>query len=117
MVIVQLVAPAEFGGLERVVQSLGQGLSGHRHAVHVVAAGATPEAADLFFSPLANAGVRTHAVASSTRAYRRERRAIADLCRRLRPDVVHTHGYRPDVLHASVVRRLGLPVVTTVHGF
>src|SRR5437879_12795654 len=51
------------------------------------------------------------------RAYWRERRAVAALCRRIRPDVIHTHGYRPDVVDASVARRLGIPVVTTVHGF
>jgi glycosyltransferase involved in cell wall biosynthesis len=51
------------------------------------------------------------------RGYRRERAALAELCRRLRPSVVHTHGYRPDVLDAGVARRIGIPVVTTVHGF
>jgi glycosyltransferase involved in cell wall biosynthesis len=35
----------------------------------------------------------------------------------LRPEVIHTHGYRPDVLHGSGLQRLGLPVVSTVHGF
>ena len=30
---------------------------------------------------------------------------------------MHTHGYRPDVLHSGVARRLGIPVVTTLHGF
>jgi len=117
VVIVHLVAPAEFGGLERVVQILGQGLRGRGHEVHVVAVGAGAEAVERFLSPLADAGVRTHALALPGRAYPRERAAITDLCRRLRPDVVHTHGYRPDVLHAGVVRRLGTPVVTTVHGF
>jgi len=117
VVIVHLVAPAEFGGLERVVQILGQGLRGLGHEVHVVAVGTGPVAVEPFLSPLADAGVHTHALAMPGRAYSRERAAIRDLCRRLRPDVVHTHGYRPDVVHASVVRRLGMPVVTTVHGF
>jgi glycosyltransferase involved in cell wall biosynthesis len=31
--------------------------------------------------------------------------------------VVHTHGYRPDVVDAGPARRLGIPTVTTVHGF
>jgi len=30
---------------------------------------------------------------------------------------VHTHGYRPDVVDAAAARRLGIPTVTTVHGF
>src|SRR5439155_136427 len=42
---------------------------------------------------------------------------MARLCARLQPDVVQTHGYRPDVLDAGAARRLGIPVVTTVHGY
>jgi glycosyltransferase involved in cell wall biosynthesis len=30
---------------------------------------------------------------------------------------MHTHGYRPDVIDAPVARRMGVPTVTTVHGF
>jgi glycosyltransferase involved in cell wall biosynthesis len=117
MVIVHLVAPGEFGGLERVVQMLCKGLSGLGHEVHVVAVAADQKTVDPFLTPLANAGVHTHALGVPGRAYRSERAAIRDLCRRVCPDVVHTHGYRPDVLDAGVVRRLGIPVVTTVHGF
>ena len=117
MVIVHLVEPAEYGGRERVVQMLGQGLHGLGHEVHVIAVGSDAKGIEPFCSPLADAGVRTHAVVVPPRAYARERAAVADLCRRLRPDVVHTHGYRPDVLHGSGLQRRGLPVVTTVHGF
>jgi glycosyltransferase involved in cell wall biosynthesis len=35
----------------------------------------------------------------------------------VKPDVVHTHGYRPDVLASGVARALRIPRVTTVHGF
>jgi glycosyltransferase involved in cell wall biosynthesis len=51
------------------------------------------------------------------RAYSRERAAIAVLCSRLRPDIVHTHGYRADVIDSGVARRSRVPTVTTVHGF
>ena len=30
---------------------------------------------------------------------------------------MHTHGYRGDIQGGAVARRLGLPTVTTVHGF
>jgi len=111
-----VVAPGEFGGRERVVQMLGHGLRGLGHTVHVVAV-EEPRAVEPFLAPLAKAGVQTHALTMPDRAYGRERRAITNLFRRLRPDVVHTHGYRPDVLHSGVARHLSIPVVTTVHGF
>jgi len=117
MVIVHVVAPAEFGGLERVVQLLGRGLRGRGHEVHVVAVVADSRRIAPFLAPLQDAGVQTHTIVLPGRSYLRERAAIRGLCRRLGPDVVHTHGYRPDVLDAGVARRLGIPVVTTVHGF
>jgi glycosyltransferase involved in cell wall biosynthesis len=117
MVIMHVVTPAEFGGLERVVQMLGTGLQGLGHAVHVLSVSADAATAKPFLDPLSEAGVHTHQIVVSSRAYSRERAAIADLCRRVRPDAVHTHGYRPDVIDAGVARRLGIPVVTTAHGF
>jgi glycosyltransferase involved in cell wall biosynthesis len=117
MVIVHVVTPAEFGGLERVVQMLGTGLRGLGHEVHVLSVSADPATAKPFLDPLSEAGVHTHQIVVSTRAYSRERAAIADFCRCLRPDAVHTHGYRPDVIDAGVARRFSIPIVTTAHGF
>lgn len=73
--------------------------------------------ANSLLEKLATGGVATHRIGVRSRAYWRERAAIRELCLRLRPDVVHTHGYRPDVLDAGVARALGIPIVTTVHGF
>lgn len=51
------------------------------------------------------------------RAYRTEWTALDATIRRLGADVVHTHGYRADVIAGAVARRAGVPSVTTVHGF
>lgn len=119
MLILHVVAPAEFGGLERVIQLLGTGLQGlgGGHEIHVACIVSHAVIADPLLAPLSDAGVQTHQIVVSGRGYRRERTAIAELCRRLRPDVVHTHGYRPDVVDAGVARELGIPTVTTAHGF
>lgn len=117
MVVLHVVAPGAVGGLERVVQFLA---AGHRERgldVHVAAVVPGSEPADDFFRPLSDAGVAVHRVAVDGRSYRRERRGVAALCRRLAPDLVHTHGYRSDVVDAGVARELGIPTATTVHGF
>ena len=117
MSLLHVVAPGEVGGLERVVHLLthGQALAGND--VHVAAV-VDPAGADHpLIGTLASGGVTTHPILLPGRAYRRERAAINDLCRRLRPDVVHTHGYRPDVVDAGAAQQLGIPTVTTVHGF
>ncbi len=92
--------------------------AGHRRRGHDVSVAA------LLFSPgthpvvaaLNEANVPVHEIRVSPRDYRGERRALRDLCIELRPDIVHTHGYRIDVVDRGVVARLGIPTVTTVHG-
>jgi len=42
---------------------------------------------------------------------------VRELLSRARTRVVHTHGYRSDVVHAGVARSAGLALVSTAHGF
>jgi glycosyltransferase involved in cell wall biosynthesis len=114
--IAHVAAPAAFGGLERVVEALAAGQAERGHAVHLVAI-LDPGAEPPLLEALRQSGVRVHAVVPPRRAYRCERAEVRSLLARIRPDVVHTHGYRADVLHGGVARSLGIPTVSTVHGF
>jgi glycosyltransferase involved in cell wall biosynthesis len=96
------------------VLPIGQCRRGHRVRVALVVR--PSEERDTFVAPLRAAGVEVDMLRLPVRAYLRERHLIRELCARLRPDVVHTHGYRPDVLDAGVARSMGVPTVTTVHG-
>src|SRR5437879_302447 len=110
-------APCEAGGLERVVHALATAQRRAGHRVSVVAVLPNGREDHPFLPPLIAAGVEVVPVRLRPRAYLRERAAVIEICRRIRPDVVHTHGYRADVIDASAARRLGVPTVTTVHGF
>jgi glycosyltransferase involved in cell wall biosynthesis len=46
-----------------------------------------------------------------------ERRAVAAIAESLAPCLLHTHGYRADVVDAPYLSRRGIPIVSTVHGF
>jgi len=117
VIILHVGAPADVGGLERVVLALASGLRrrGHRVAVAAIVTPGRPEPPLL--AALRENGVELSVLAIADRRYHRERRAVQSLCRALRPDVVHTHGYRPDVVDAGVARGLRIPTITTVHGF
>jgi len=117
VLVLHVAAPAAVGGLERVVHLLAEGQARSGEDVHVAGVFDRIGADHYLLDTLADRGVTTHPIELSARAYWRERAAMSELCRRLRPDVVHTHGTRPDVVDAEVARRLGIPVVTTVHGF
>ena len=114
--IVHVLAPCESGGLENVVRSLAGAQRASGHLVRVIAVTDDRPAPHPFVTALLRDGTDVTAVPVPPRAYLRERAALAALCAQWRPDIVHTHGYRPDVLASGVPRRLGIPTVTTAHG-
>ena len=113
--ILHVLAPGTIGGVGTVVLHLStaQRAAGHdaRVALFLGASGHPVAAA------LEEAGITVYPLVAPPRAYLRQRRLLAACCRDVRPDVVHTHGYHADVLGAQVVRALGIPTTTTLHGF
>jgi len=85
MLVLHVVAPGEVGGLERVVQSLAQGQAHAGDDVHVAAVLDRGHEDHWLLGTLAAVGVGTHSLVVPNRAYWRERAAIVELCRRLRP--------------------------------
>lgn len=115
--ILHVVAPAPFGGLESVLRGLAAGHASLGHSVRVavvLSPGSNPHP---FAEALASDGVATSVVRVGDRDYLGERRTIRELCRRYRPDVVHTHGFRPDVVDGQVALAEAIPIVSTCHGF
>jgi glycosyltransferase involved in cell wall biosynthesis len=115
--VLHLMAPGAFGGLERVVESLSGGRAARGGRTGLVAILDRGAPAPAFLQRLRSAGAEVEVVVSGHRAYRAERAAVRAVLMAWRPDVVHTHGYHPDVLLGGVARSLGAPVVSTTHGF
>ena len=113
--ILHTIAPATVGGLERVVRELAVGHAGLGHDVHVAAS--VTDAAHPYLRVLRDAGVSVYPIVAAARGYLAERRKFRVLCETIRPDVVHSHGYRSDVLNSDIARKCGIPVMSTVHGF
>jgi glycosyltransferase involved in cell wall biosynthesis len=115
--VLHIVAPAAVGGLESVVRLLSHAQCEHGQQVCVAIIVDAGRRDHPLAAQLAELGVPCEIVEVPPRAYAFERRAIAALCANRKPDVVHTHGYRPDVMDAGVARGMGIATVTTVHGF
>jgi glycosyltransferase involved in cell wall biosynthesis len=115
--IVHLLAPAPYGGLESVVLTLAaaQRAAGDAVCVAVVMNGAAQ--GHPFVRALAGRGIDVEVISVSGRDYIGERKKVRALLEQRRADVLHTHGYRPDVVDAPVARWMGVPTITTVHGF
>ena len=114
--VLHVLAPMREGGLERVVtmMSVGQKAS----SVHVAAV-VEPSAPNPhpFLVQLEAFGVPVTRIVVGARSYVQEYRALSALVARLQPRVVHTHGYRADVIGGAVARAHRVPTVSTVHGF
>lgn len=117
MRILHTVAPAPVGGLEDVVIRLAGGLERRGHAVTVAAVFGDLGDPHPFRDELDRVGIRSHAVEAPGRGYLREISELTALCDTFRPDILHTHGYRPDVIHPFAARASGTPLVSTLHGF
>ena len=86
--------------------------------VHVAAV-LTPRDADRhpFVVRLQSLGVPTTPVVVGGRSYLREYRQLRALMSKLNPRVVHSHGYRADLIAGAAARQQRIPRVSTVHGF
>lgn len=113
--ILHTLAPAPAGGLERVVQELATGQHRRGHQVRVLAI-VDPGPPHPFATPLVEKGVDVRLATLPGRAYLATLRTVQRELADFRPDLVHTHGYRSDLLDAEVARIRKLPTVTTVHG-
>jgi glycosyltransferase involved in cell wall biosynthesis len=114
--VVHVLAPNREGGLERVVTMMSVGQ--RANAVHVIAV-VEPSTAEHhpFIDQLEVLGVAVTRVVVGARSYLQEYRALSALVAQLQPGVVHTHGYRADVIGGAVARAHRAPTVSTVHGF
>jgi glycosyltransferase involved in cell wall biosynthesis len=115
--VAYLLLPAPFGGLESVVHLLSGELIGLGQRVTVGVLHLPGGTAEEYARLLHEDGIPTEKLAVSKRGYLSERRMVGGWLRRARPDVLHTHGYRPQVVDAHAARSLGIANVTTFHGF
>lgn len=115
LTILHVLAPADSGGLETVVRSLALGHTAMGHTVELAAVTDSPTSA--FVDEARDAGLRVHVIQSPPRSFTPERRGVRALMTQRRFDVMHSHGYRSDILDIGVARALGVPSVTTLHGF
>lgn len=114
--MLHVLAPGHEGGLERVVVMLADGQRGG--GVHVAAVVTPVQAEDHpFVQALGALSIPVTPLVVGGRSYVSEYRRLGTLIKSLRPDVIHTHGYRADVIAGAVARALGIPTVSTIHGF
>jgi glycosyltransferase involved in cell wall biosynthesis len=117
LTILHLLAPAPVGGLETVVSTLAAAQRRSGHTVVVAPTLSAPGDGWNFAASLEHTDVELVPLTVSRRGYLRERSLIRGLCESRRVNIVHTHGYRSDIVGGHAGHESGVPIVTTVHGF
>ncbi|HSM37292.1 MAG TPA: glycosyltransferase family 4 protein [Longimicrobiales bacterium] len=117
LAVVHVCAPAPVGGLERVVGALTAGLAERGHRVMLVAVLDEGAAVPGAIEAAGRQGVDLVPLRLQPRAYAAERHAVYRLAAGHGADIVHTHGYRADVVAGPAARRAAAARVSTAHGF
>jgi glycosyltransferase involved in cell wall biosynthesis len=116
--IMHVCAPARSGGLETVVHLLATGSRQRGHEAEVALVLSPRDVtAHPVVARLREAGVPVHVVDVGDRAYLTERRMLRALMREQGTQILHTHGFRADVVDGGLASGAGAVHVTTLHGF
>ena len=115
--VLSVIAPGPTGGAETVVRSLSSAQSAAGHRVVVAACWCRGEERPPLVDELRSDGVEVREIVVPHRRYLSELDRLRQMLRSITPEVVHTHGYRSDVLGGAAARLEGLPSISTVHGF
>ncbi len=117
--VLHVTAPGVFGGRETAVAALAESLYALHHPVEVLAVldAGSEASAHPFVERLRDAGVPVRAPMLRPRAYADEARTLREAVRETGAAVVHSHGYRTDVVAALALGKSGVALVSTAHGF
>ncbi|NPV29911.1 MAG: glycosyltransferase [Firmicutes bacterium] len=109
--VVHIIGGGEIGGAEQHVLRLAARLPQAGFEARVICLFPAP-----FYQVLQEAGIPAHVVPMRHRLDFRALLRLTGLLRELRPQILHTHGVRANLVGRLAARRAGVPVVvTTVH--
>ena len=116
MRVLHVLAPGRRGGVESVVAMLAE--AQRSDGVHVAAIISPRESTSHpFIGRLEGLGIPLTRIVAGARAYVHEYRSLRELIARLRPSILHSHGYHADLVAGIAAHRSNVPAVSTVHGF
>jgi glycosyltransferase involved in cell wall biosynthesis len=117
MRILQFITPAGFYGAERWVLALANNID-HDHVVCDLAVTRESDTQDLTVAEAyPEVAGQVHYLEMSGRFDVRVIQQLCNVIRERRIDVIHTHGYKSDVLGLLAAKKAGIRCVSTPHGF
>lgn len=99
------------------MHALATGQKKNGHDVGVIVLLESGVAEPPLAAELHDAGIPVIRIVRPARAFRAQRQLLREISLRAKPDVLHSHGYLPDALSASLGKKFLAARVSTVHGF
>jgi len=124
--IAYIVTPVEFGGAERVSLNFLKNVDRNKFQIYPIIFFRPWEADSIFLKELKKEDFSVYKIPVSVRASLEERdRFWLVRCFKMifltllkgRFNLIHTHGYFADIIAIPVAKLLGIPVISTCHGF
>lgn len=114
--VLQFICPAGYYGAERWVNAL-LSVPPSADVEQHLAITEEPGVCDEVLQRCGLPEARQHRIAMSSKFDFRAIKGLVDLIRQQRIDIIHTHGYKSDILGAIAARWAGIASVCTPHGF
>ncbi|HNW60206.1 MAG TPA: glycosyltransferase family 4 protein [bacterium] len=113
--VLQLRSHAGFYGVEKTIVELAAGLRSRGHEVTVGIIQSMRLDDQVFQNIAAQAGLPVTTFSSASPYDRATIARIRAWIAAAQPDLIHSHGYKADVVAWAAARRLGIPLVSTCH--
>jgi len=115
--VMQLIAPLSMAGAERVVQTMARNLDSERFENSICTFVNHRRSTNSFTEAIQKQGLRLDKILLRRHLEWQPVRDLVNLARFRKIDIFHSHGYRADVMGIIASRFLGIPTVSTVHGW
>jgi glycosyltransferase involved in cell wall biosynthesis len=115
--VLQFICPTGFYGAERWILALARHLD--REIVRCdLAVTSEPENQDLeLCKQYANLGLNVHEITMRNKFDFSAISRLTEIIREQQIDIIHTHGYKSDLLGVLAARKANIPCIVTPHGF
>lgn len=115
--VMQFICPAGFYGAERWILALVKNLDREHINCHLAVTHESPDQNIAIYDRIKSFGFGAHKIRMSGRFDPRGIKRLVNLIKAEKIDVLHTHGYKSDLLGWIAARLAGIKIISTPHGF
>ena len=115
--VMQFICPAGFYGAERWILALAKNFDRKQINCHLAVTHESPDQNIAIYHRFQSLGLPAHKITMQGRFDPAGINRLAKLIKAEKIDILHTHGYKSDLLGIIAARLAGIKIIATPHGF